>query len=153
MFLLGWMCRILVLAPLPVLHHKSTKYQEQQSQNSLCEAGEGHSWEASLKRGLCVRAQSDSLWSHGLWPSRLLRPWNFSGKNTGMCCHFLLQGIFRSQASNLCLLLCRWILYHWATREVQDKAMTRCKHWRISFSNSLKANVVEAGILKENNGC
>ena len=109
MFLLGWMCRILVLAPLPVLHHKSTKYQEQQSQNSLCEAGEGHSWEASLKRGLCVRAQSDSLWSHGLWPSRLLRPWNFSGKNTGMCCHFLLQGIFRSQGSNPHLQhLLRW---------------------------------------------
>ena len=34
---------------------------------------------------------SDSLWPHGLWPARLLRPWDFSGKNTGMGCHFLLQ--------------------------------------------------------------
>jgi len=25
---------------------------------------------------------------------RLLCPWNFPGKNPGMGCHFLLQGIF-----------------------------------------------------------
>ena len=33
-----------------------------------------------------------------------LSPWNFSGKNTGMGCHFLLQGIFLTQGSNPCLL-------------------------------------------------
>ena len=27
------------------------------------------------------------------------------GKNTGVCCHFLLQGIFPTQGSNLCLWL------------------------------------------------
>ena len=35
-------------------------------------------------------------------------------------CHFLLQGIFQTQGSNLCLLYllhCRRILYHWAIRE------------------------------------
>ena len=26
----------------------------------------------------------------GLWPTRLLCPWDFPGKNTGMGCHFLL---------------------------------------------------------------
>ena len=31
-------------------------------------------------------------------------PWNFPGKNTGAGCHFLLQGIFSTQGSNLCLL-------------------------------------------------
>ena len=30
-------------------------------------------------------------------------------------CHFLLQGIFLTQESNLHPLNCRWILYHWAT--------------------------------------
>ena len=35
---------------------------------------------------------SASLWSHGLWPFRLLCPWDFPGKNTGAGCHFLLQG-------------------------------------------------------------
>ena len=37
----------------------------------------------------------------------------FSGKNTGVGCHFLLQGIFLIQGSNLCLLHCRQTLYHW----------------------------------------
>ena len=34
---------------------------------------------------------SDSLRPHGLQPTRLLRPWNFPGKSTGMGCHCLLQ--------------------------------------------------------------
>ena len=33
-------------------------------------------------------------------------------KNTGVGCHALLQGIFQTQGSNLCLLCCRRILYH-----------------------------------------
>ena len=36
-----------------------------------------------------------SVLSHSLWPqwrARLLCPWDFPGKNTGMGCHFLLQG-------------------------------------------------------------
>ena len=47
---------------------------------------------------------SDSLWSHGLEPTRLLYPWDFPGKRTGVGCHCLLQGIFLTQGSNLCLL-------------------------------------------------
>ena len=35
---------------------------------------------------------------------RLLCPWNFPGKNTGMACHFPLQGIFLTQGQNQCLL-------------------------------------------------
>ena len=34
---------------------------------------------------------SDSLWSHGLQPTRLLHPWNFPGKSTGVGCHCLLR--------------------------------------------------------------
>ena len=37
---------------------------------------------------------------------------DFSGKNTGVGCYFLLQGIFPTQESNLGLLHCRQILYH-----------------------------------------
>ena len=36
---------------------------------------------------------------------RLLCPWDFPGKNTGVGCYFLHQGIFLTQGSNLCLLL------------------------------------------------
>ena len=35
---------------------------------------------------------------------RILCPWDSPGKNTGMGCHFLLQGIFLTQGSNLHLL-------------------------------------------------
>ena len=34
---------------------------------------------------------SDSLRPHGLQPTRLLCPWDFPGKNTGVGCHFLLR--------------------------------------------------------------
>ena len=32
---------------------------------------------------------SDSVRPHGLQPTRLLRPWDFQGKNTGVGCHCL----------------------------------------------------------------
>ena len=45
-------------------------------------------------------------------PTRLLCLWDFTGKNTGVGCHFLFQGIFVTQGSNLGLLHCRQTLYH-----------------------------------------
>ena len=44
------------------------------------------------------------LRSPGLWPTRLLHPWDFPGKNTGVGCHFLLQGILPTHGLNPCLL-------------------------------------------------
>ena len=44
-------------------------------------------------------------------PARFLCPWDFPGKSTGVGCHFLLQGIFPTQGSNLGLLHCRQTLY------------------------------------------
>ena len=43
---------------------------------------------------------------------RLLGPWNSPDKNTGVGCHFLLQGIFPTQGLNLGLLHCRQTHYH-----------------------------------------
>ena len=54
---------------------------------------------------------SDSLWLHGLQPARLFCPWNSPGKNTGVGCHSLLQGIFLTQGSNSGLPYCRQIFY------------------------------------------
>ena len=42
---------------------------------------------------------------------QLLCLWDSPGKNAGVGCHFLLQGIFLTQGSNLGLLHCRQILY------------------------------------------
>ena len=50
-----------------------------------------------------------TLRPHGLEPTRLLCPWDFPGKNTGVRCHALLQGIFPTQGWNPCLLR----LLHW----------------------------------------
>ena len=49
---------------------------------------------------------SDSLQPHGLY-----RPWNSPGQSTGVGSHFLLQGIFPTQGSNLGLPHCRRIFY------------------------------------------
>ena len=65
--------------------------------------------------------------------TRLLCPWGFSGKNSGVGCHLLLQGIFLTQGSNSCLLHCRQILYHWATWETIHTYMhtNRCVYIRM----------------------
>ena len=55
---------------------------------------------------------SDSLRSHGLESTRLLWPWDFPGKSTGVGCHFLLQGIFLTQGSNPGLLHCRLCFWY-----------------------------------------
>ena len=64
-------------------------------------------------RHVCISHSiiSDSLRPYGLWPPRLLCPWDSAGKNTGVVCHFLLQGIFPTQGSNP-HLYCTQILYH-----------------------------------------
>ena len=52
-----------------------------------------------------------TLQLHGLQLARLLCPWDFPGKDTGVGCHFLLQGIFLTPGSNPSLLQCRQIIY------------------------------------------
>ena len=58
---------------------------------------------------VCVLSHILLFQPHGLQPNRLLCPWNLPGKNTGAGCHFLLQGIFPMQGSNLHLPS---LLYH-----------------------------------------
>ena len=45
-----------------------------------------------------------------LWPGKLFCPWSSPGKNTGVGCHFLLQGIFPTQKLNPGLMHCRQTL-------------------------------------------
>ena len=46
-------------------------------------------------RRICVRSvMSDSSRLHWLYPTRFLCPQDSPGKNTGVGCHFLLQGTF-----------------------------------------------------------
>ena len=43
------------------------------------------------KRKWSLSVVSNSERPHGLWPTRLLHPWDFPGKSTGVGCHFFLQ--------------------------------------------------------------
>ena len=47
---------------------------------------------------------SNSLRPRGLQPAMVICLWNSPGKNTGVGCHVLLQGIFLTQGWNSCLL-------------------------------------------------
>ena len=61
-----------------------------------------------------------TLQHYGPKSTRLLCPWDSPGKSTGAGCHFLLQGVFPFQGSNLCLmhlLRFRQILSQWAIEE------------------------------------
>ena len=67
-----------------------------------------------VRRCLATEQQQQQLkWQkvNGLQPTRLLSPWDFPGKSTGVGCHCLLQGIFLIQGSNPGLPHCRQMLY------------------------------------------
>ena len=70
----------------------------------------------------------NSLWPHGLQPTRLVCPWNFPGTDTGVDCHFLLQEIFPTQGSFSGLLHCRQILY-WLRYKGSPKGRDHCRWW------------------------
>ena len=71
-----------------------------------------HGYQKSLWKGGLVAQSCLTLRPHGLYPSRLLCPWNFPGMNTGMVCHFILQGIFSTQGLSSGLLDYRQIHDH-----------------------------------------
>ena len=93
---------------------------------------------------LCMHPQSlqlcPTLWPHGLQPARLLCPWDFPGKSTGVGFHALLQRTPQTQGLNphfLHLLHCRWIIYlrsHLGSPQ-KDKWKT-AKKWYLCVSNS-----------------
>ena len=73
-----------------------------------------------IGRSVCcclIAVVSSSVLTPWTVATRLLWPWSFTGKNTGVGCHFLLQGIIPIQGLNPYLVYCKWIIYHWATWE------------------------------------
>ena len=69
---------------------------------------------SAIARGMCLVAQSCLTLCNPLdssLPGSSVRG-DSPGKNTGVGCHVLLQGIFPTQVPNPGLLHCKWILYH-----------------------------------------
>jgi len=87
---------------------------------------------------------SDFLWPHGPEPARLLYPWDFPGKNTGMDCHILLQGIVPTQGSNTGLPNCRQTPYHLSPKG--SEIVT--KPW-VHLPMLSKVNLLTVGFVKE----
>ena len=82
---------------------------------------------------------------------RLLCPCDFPGKNIGVGCRFLLQGIFLTQGSNPHHLPGRWILYHWASREALYRVFylmtkTYVLYWR--ENGDIHVNTVIQNVMK-----
>ena len=100
---------------------------------------------------VCVLSRSvvsDSLWPQGLQPARLLCSWNFPGKNTGVACHFLLQGIFPTQGSNTLLLhLLYWQVDFLPLRHLGSQHLIFYTRWHLKYMCLLQATACYA--LKE----
>ena len=60
-------------------------------------------WALWTGETMLVIQLSVPLRPHGLQSARFLCPWDSPGKNTGMGRHFLLQGVFPTQGSNIAL--------------------------------------------------
>ena len=89
-------------------------------------------------------AVSDSLQLHGLWPSRLLCPWDSLGKNTGVGCHALLQGILPTQGQHP---------INPSTFQAQPRP-EGVEKWTISWCKEMQRHVAkEHGYKKGNNCC
>ena len=76
----------------------------------------------NLSREVKVAQSCPTLQPQRLQPTRLLCPWDSPGKNTGVGCHFLLQGIFLTQGLNPGLLQCRQILYRLSHQGTSDSS-------------------------------
>ena len=86
--------------------------------NILDSVSHSHHIGKVLDQCCCLIAKSclTVLQTHGLQPTRLLCPWGFPSKNTGVGCHFLLQRIFLTRGSNPHLL-------HW---QVDSLPLSHC---------------------------
>ena len=83
-----------------------------------------------------MSAQScPTLWSHGLYPIRLLCLWDSPGKNTGVGCHALLQGIFPTQGLNSGLQYCRQFSHSVVSKSLQPHGLAACQA-SLSITNS-----------------
>ena len=92
-------------------------------------------------------AVSDSLQPHGQQPTRLRCPWDFPGKNTGVGCHFLLQGIFPTQDRTRVSCIADRRFTIWATREA---LVTRAKARGKKVQNTWGTSKKQKNCQKEN---
>ena len=73
---------------------------------------------------------SDSVWPHGLQPTRLLRPRDSTGKNTGVGCRFLLQCMkVESESESLSRVLLLATPWTAAYQALPSMGFSRQEYW------------------------
>ena len=95
---------------------KSVNFNTKQSKNKR----KTFEWEICLLSvSVCMKVKVKALVAQSCWIiwDSMVWPWDFPGKNTGVGCHSLLQGIFPTQGSNLGLLHVGRFFAVWANRE------------------------------------
>ena len=73
-------------------------------------------------------------------------PWDFLGKNTGVGCHFLLQGIFLTQELNPCFLY--WQADSFALISHASKVMLKILQARLQQYRNQELPDLQAGFRK-----
>ena len=98
------------------------------------------SLEAHQHHHLCAQS-CPALWLCGLWPARLLCPWDSPGKNTGVGCHFLLQGdppnLGIKPVSLVCPALAGGFFTTGATWEAPNNTVFINRHYIIIINNHI----------------
>ena len=72
-------------------------FSTQRSNPEVSHIAGGFFTSSATREAQFASVMANSLQPYGLYPTRLLWPWDFPGKDTGVGCHTLLQGIFPTQ--------------------------------------------------------
>ena len=109
------------------------------------------SFKKGWKKSVSPSVMSDSLQPRGLKPARLVGPWNFPGKNTGVGCHFLLQGIFPTQELNPASEKIN-VDYTWSKAFIKNMEIWVLKDEEMLWLEAEKNGVMETGKLHLSRG-
>ena len=83
---------------------------------------------------------SNSVWPHRRQPTRLPRPWDSPGKNTGVACHFLLQCMkvkSESEVTQSCPTLSNPMNWHRYSANYEKISIIWCPLTSVQFSCSV----------------
>ena len=128
----GKLCETLWNTSCPVPLHPEFLFQSSAFWLHLCSSYTpslgGLIWTLALNTISTMLFSRSAVSDSFVTPARLLCSWDFPGKNIGVGCHFLLQGIFPTQGSNPHLL--HWQAdYYWATCEAHHFYNSDTPNW------------------------
>ena len=96
------------------------------STNCFLTLGRAAAAAAAAAKSLQSWRPCDSVRPHRRQPTRLPRPWDSPGKNTGVGCHFLLRCVKVKSLSRVRLLATPWTAAHQAPPSM---GFSRQKYW------------------------